>query len=148
MVCLGNICRSPLAHGILESKTEQSKVMVDSAGTSDFHIGEAPDKRSIAVAKKNNIDITQQKARQFTRADFENFDYIYVMDTSNYQNVISLAKDENQKEKVHLILNELSPLQNKEVPDPYYDGISGFDTVFEMLNESCNRIVSKLKKNE
>ena len=148
MVCLGNICRSPLAHGILESKTEQSKVMVDSAGTSDFHIGEAPDKRSIAVAKKNNIDITQQKARQFTRADFENFDYIYVMDTSNYQNVISLAKDENQKEKVHLILNELQPLQNKEVPDPYYDGISGFDTVFEMLNESCNRIVSKLKKNE
>ncbi len=148
MVCLGNICRSPLAHGILESKVEESKIFVDSAGTSGYHAGELPDSRSIAVAKKNNIDITNQRSRKFVSDDFDNFDLIYVMDESNYHNVISLAKNKEQRDKVHLILNELYPFENKEVPDPYYGGKSGFDNVFEMLDKSCEIIASKLNTYE
>ncbi len=148
MVCLGNICRSPLAHGILESKVDSSKIFVDSAGTSGYHSGELPDSRSIDVANKNGIDITEQRSRKFREEDFEKFDIIYVMDKSNYQNVISLANTKSQVDKVRLILNELYPNENKEVPDPYYGGASGFDDVFEMLDKSCDVIISKLENNE
>ena len=103
MVCLGNICRSPLAEGILKSKTFNSPILVDSAGTAAYHVGASPDERSIAIAKENGIDIANQRARKITTKDFETFDYIYVMDKSNYQNVLNLAKNKLQQQKVQLI---------------------------------------------
>jgi protein-tyrosine phosphatase len=144
MVCLGNICRSPLAEGILASKLPKKKFIVDSAGTGDWHVGHAPDKRSIAVAKKHKISIENQKGRQFSASDFDNFDYIYVMDSSNYANVIALAKSQEQKNKVKMILNELFPNENVDVPDPYYGLPNGFDTVYQMLDEVCDVISKKL----
>lgn len=144
MVCLGNICRSPLAEGILASKVDTSKVYVDSAGTSDWHVGKGPDTRSIATAKQFGIDITKQQARQFTVADFDAFDTIYVMDNSNYDNVIALARNEADKQKVKRILNEVSPGKNLEVPDPYYGGDSGFTDVYKMLDEAFEMVVKKL----
>lgn len=145
MVCLGNICRSPLAEGILQSKVGNS-IFVDSAGTADYHVGELPDKRSIAVAKKYGIDITKQRGKHFTKKHLEEFDYIYVMDKSNYENVIQLATSATNKQKVKLILNELHPNENLEVPDPYYGGDEGFQKVFQMLDEACEVIASKIKK--
>ena len=144
MVCLGNICRSPLAEGILASKVDTDKVMVDSAGTSDWHVGKKPDPRSIEVAEQFGIDISHQKARQFTVSDFDTFDKIYVMDNSNYENVIALARNEADKKKVERILNEVSPGENLEVPDPYYGGDSGFIKVYKMLDEAFEIVAKKL----
>jgi len=144
MVCLGNICRSPLAEGILKSKLPKDNYFVDSAGTGNYHIGAFPDKRSIAIAKKNNIDITDQRARQFSVSDFDNFDYVYVMDSSNYRNVIQLARNNEDISKVKLILNELGNISNLDVPDPYYGGELGFENVFQLLNQACDRIATKL----
>lgn len=143
MVCLGNICRSPLAEGILKSKVNSKKFYVDSAGTGAWHVGNPPDFRSIEVASKYGIDITSQEARQFTQEDFDKFDLIYVMDASNYQNLLKLAKNEENRSKVKMILNELYPGKNKEVPDPYYGGDHGFEKVYQMLEEACNLIVKK-----
>ena len=137
MVCLGNICRSPLAQGILESKASKN-IAVDSAGTAAYHIGNAPDSRSIAVAKENNIDISNLKARKFTTVDFENFDRIYVMDWSNYKNVKALASSAEHEKKVQLILGD------SEVPDPYYGETEDFKHCFTLLEEACNRIVKEL----
>lgn len=147
MVCLGNICRSPLAEGILQSKLPRNKCIVDSAGTANYHVGMAPDKRSIVTAKKFGIDISQQKCRQITKSDFETFDYIYVMDTSNYKNVIALAPDEKSKQKVKVILKELHTNEGFEVPDPYYGEMEDFEHVFHLLNEVCTIIASKIKSN-
>src|SRR5690554_6898014 len=122
MVCLGNICRSPLAEGILKSKVDPEKVFVDSAGTSNYHIGHSPDPRSISIAEQRKLDITSQLGRQFQVSDFHEFDHIYVMDMSNYHDVLSLARTEEDKKKVSLILNEIFPGENVEVPDPYYGG--------------------------
>lgn len=144
MVCLGNICRSPLAEGILASKLPKDKFTVDSAGTGSWHIGHAPDERSIAVAKKNQIQISHQKGRQFSTTDFDNFDYIYVMDNSNYTNVIALAQNQQQSDKVKLILNELFPDENVDVPDPYFGLTNGFEIVYNMLDEVCAVIAKKL----
>ncbi|MFA5557114.1 MAG: low molecular weight protein-tyrosine-phosphatase [Flavobacteriaceae bacterium] len=147
MVCLGNICRSPLAEGILQSKLNRSEFLVDSAGTGGWHSGEQPDKRSIRIAKKYGIDISSQRARQFTVIDFERFDYIYVMDSSNYQNVLSLAPDEQAKSKVKMVMNELFEDENVDVPDPYYGMEDGFENVYKLLNEVCTEIAQKLLKN-
>jgi protein-tyrosine phosphatase len=144
MVCLGNICRSPLAEGILAAKLPKEQYIVDSAGTGSWHIGHKPDSRSIATAKNYNIDISNQKARQFTNADFDLFDYIYVMDKSNYNNVIELAENKKQKDKVQLILNEIYPNENKEVPDPYFGLENGFEVVYSMLDEVSDHIAKKL----
>jgi protein-tyrosine phosphatase len=146
MVCLGNICRSPLAEGILKSKLPKDKFKVDSAGTGSWHIGHSPDKRSIATAKKNGLNISNQKGRQFTTTDFDTFNYIYVMDESNYKDIISLAKTLEQEKKVKLILNELFPNENVDVPDPYYGLENGFDSVYKMLDEACEVIAEKLIK--
>ncbi|MFQ3297260.1 MAG: protein-tyrosine phosphatase [Polaribacter sp.] len=143
MVCLGNICRSPLAEGILQSKVPQESFFVDSAGTAAYHVGNFPDERSIAVAEKYGIDITQQKARKFTLQDFLDFDIIYAMDKSNYQNIISLASSDEAIGKVKMILNETQPDKNLSVPDPYYGGDSGFEEVYKMLNEACDNIANK-----
>jgi protein-tyrosine phosphatase len=144
MVCLGNICRSPLAEGILASKLPKNKFRVDSAGTGPWHIGHSPDVRSIAVAKKNRINISNQKGRQFCKSDFDTYDYIFVMDNSNYENVVDLAETKDQKEKVNLILNELFPNENVDVPDPYFGLPNGFEIVYNMLDEVCDLIAKKL----
>jgi protein-tyrosine phosphatase len=144
MVCLGNICRSPLAEGILASKLPKDKFIVDSAGTGSWHIGRAPDNRSIATARKNGLNIADQKGRQFQKSDFETFDYIFVMDYSNYRDVTHLSENENQKNKVQLILDALYPNENVDVPDPYYGMENGFDMVYEMLDEACDIIAEKL----
>ncbi|HUH25751.1 MAG TPA: low molecular weight protein-tyrosine-phosphatase [Flavobacterium sp.] len=145
MVCLGNICRSPLAEGILKSKVNNTTVFVDSAGTGAWHSGELPDKRSIAIAKKYGIDLTDQRARLFLVEDFDRFDKIYVMDKSNYVNVCRLAPNNAAVEKVELILNESQSGKDLEVPDPYYGGDQGFENVYQMLNEACEKIKDKLE---
>lgn len=144
MVCLGNICRSPLAEGILASKLPKDKFTVDSAGTGSWHIGHHPDERSIAIAQKHKLDISKQKGRQFTKNDFDTFDYIYVMDNANYQDVVNLADNKGQTKKVQLILNELFPNENVDVPDPYFGLPNGFHTVYQMLDEVCDIIAEKL----
>nr|WP_294932066.1 low molecular weight protein-tyrosine-phosphatase [uncultured Flavobacterium sp.] len=146
MVCLGNICRSPLAEGILASKLPKDKFTVDSAGTGSWHVGHSPDKRSIAVAQKNGLCIDGQKGRQFKPSDFDEFDYIYVMDNSNYRDVIHLSKTPEHKNKVHLILNELFPDENVDVPDPYFGVTNGFENVYQMLDEVTDIIAEKLIK--
>eukprot|EP01089_Gocevia_fonbrunei_P003734 TRINITY_DN13690_c0_g1_i1.p1 TRINITY_DN13690_c0_g1~~TRINITY_DN13690_c0_g1_i1.p1 ORF type:complete len:152 (-),score=27.17 TRINITY_DN13690_c0_g1_i1:39-494(-) len=145
MVCLGNICRSPLAEGILRAKLQGTGYVVDSAGTAAYHSGEKPDSRSIDIAKKKGIDISKQKARQFKQEDFDTFDRIYVMDRSNYSNVLRLAPNSEAKKKVKLILNESSPGEDKEVPDPYYGGDKGFENVYNMLDLACDKIVESFK---
>ena len=145
MVCLGNICRSPLAEGILNSKLSSEKFFVDSAGTSNYHVGDLPDRRSVEIAKINKIDITNQRGRQFKVQDFDKFDIIYAMDNSNYENIIRLARNQQDIDKVKLILNELYPNENMAVPDPYYGGSDGFRNVFSLLNDACNIIADKLK---
>jgi len=144
MVCLGNICRSPLAEGILAHKTQHLNIKVDSAGTAGYHIGKLPDERSIEIAEKYNIDLTKQRARQFSRADFDDFDIIYAMDTNNYTHLISLANNETERNKVRLILNEVNPEKFESVPDPYYGGDDGFQNIYIMLNDACNKIISQI----
>lgn len=147
MVCLGNICRSPLAEGILKSKLPKDIFTVDSAGTSNYHINELPDSRSIEVAKKHTIDITKQRGRQFTSEDFDTFDLIYAMDTSNYKNIIKLARNPEDISKVRFILDEILNYNLKDVPDPYYGGGNGFDAVYEMLDTACEIIANKVVTN-
>ena len=143
MVCLGNICRSPVAQGILDQKCNQLKLdwIVDSAGTSGWHNGDLPDPRSINTASANGIDITNQRSRLFVKEDFQNFDLILAMDSSNYQNILKLAVSEDDKQKVKLILNYVFPGENRAVPDPYYN--DGFDHVFGLLDAACDRLVKE-----
>ncbi|MBJ2175327.1 low molecular weight phosphotyrosine protein phosphatase [Aureibaculum sp. A20] len=148
MVCLGNICRSPLAEGILKSKVNSQKVFIDSAGTGGYHIGKLPDSRSIAVAKKYNIDITDQRCRKFQQSDFDEFDLIYVMDAFNRDDILRLARNENDSAKVKMILNELFPDENVDVPDPYHDTERGFENVYQMLDKSCAIIANTLNDGE
>ncbi|MDF0705995.1 MAG: low molecular weight protein-tyrosine-phosphatase [Bacteroidota bacterium] len=143
MVCLGNICRSPLAEGILKSKVDSDSVFVDSAGTAGYHVGNPPDKRSIAVARKYGINISEQKCRKFSSLDFLEFDHIYVMDRSNFSDVASLAKNKEEAAKVKLLLSE-TELGIKEVPDPYYGGDDGFENVYQMIDRACEAIANKL----
>lgn len=144
MVCLGNICRSPLAEGILKSKLPKDLFTVDSAGTASYHIGSSPDIRSIAVAKKHGLDISNLSGRQFESTDFNTFDFIYVMDDSNYINVCNLSSNDEEKAKVKFILNEVYPDENYNVPDPYYGGDSGFENVYKMLDEACAILADSL----
>lgn len=135
MVCLGNICRSPLAEGILKSKLN-ANFEVDSAGTAAYHVGNPPDKRSIAVAQQFGIDISQQRARQFKKDDFNSFDLIIVMDQNNYNDVVELATPA-QRRKVHLLR------ENNEIPDPYYGDASAFEAVFHLIDTACETLVKK-----
>ncbi len=144
MVCLGNICRSPLAEGILKSKVDTAKFFVDSAGTAGYHIGNAPDPRSIKVAQNHNIDISSQVCRRFIVSDFDTFDLIYAMDKSNYGNIIGMARNKADAEKVKLLLNEIDAT-DQEVPDPYYDADDGFETVFQLIDKACTNIADKLE---
>jgi protein-tyrosine phosphatase len=144
MVCLGNICRSPLAEGILQSKVNKNLIFVDSAGTAAYHVGKLPDKRSIKVAGKYGIHISSQKARKFTVQDFDVFDVIYVMDVSNYQNVLSMARNQDDIQKVKMILNETYSNKKESVPDPYYGEGDGFEEVYKMLDVACTVIAENV----
>ncbi len=148
MVCLGNICRSPLAEGILRAKTEKLglNVKIDSAGTSNYHIGEHPDKRTVLNAMNHGIDVSKLKARQFIVDDFDAFDRIFVMDSSNYSDVISLARNNDDKRKVELLLNCVYPMSNMSVPDPYFGGEQGFENVYILLDKACELIAESLQK--
>lgn len=144
MVCLGNICRSPLAEGILKAKIRENRLnwKVDSAGTGSWHIGELPDPRSVATARKNGINITDQRARQFRVSDLDEFDLILTMDRSNQRDVLRFAKTDEQRAKVQMIMNFVHTGKNMDVPDPYWDD-EGFDKVYQMLQEACDAIIAK-----
>jgi protein-tyrosine phosphatase len=148
MVCLGNICRSPLAEGILRAKAMEHNIqlIVDSAGTSAYHAGGPPDKRSVAVAKAHGLDIQHQISRQFSVQDFDTFDFIYVMDDSNYEDILSLARSQKDRQKVSLILDKTAPGKHNNVPDPYYGGKDGFENMYQLLDTACDAIVAELKK--
>jgi len=135
MVCLGNICRSPLAHGIFEHLSKDFSITVDSAGTANYHAGNAPDPRSIKTAAAKGINIANQKARQFIAADFVAFDYIFVMDQENLNNVLKLAETESGRKKVRLLLG------SDEVEDPYYGGDQGFKNFFDKIEKACKNII-------
>lgn len=147
MVCLGNICRSPIADGLLRAKVakEGLNVVVDSAGTSGHHIGEAPDPRMRATAKSMGVNIDDLSSRQFVQADYDHFDLIYAMDSSNRDNMFRLARNDEDRAKVKLILNEIYPGEDMSVPDPYYGGEQGFTDVFNMLDEATTKIIKDLK---
>jgi len=146
MVCLGNICRSPLAEGIMQSKIAQHELdwTVDSAGTSGHHDGQKPDIRSIKIAQKNGLDITNQRSRKLIAKDLEEFDLVCVMDSSNYINVRMLSRNSAHHKKIQLIMNFSQPDRNVNVTDPYY-GDEGFDRVYEMLEEACDAIIDQHK---
>lgn len=146
MVCLGNICRSPLAEGILQNKANKAGVSieVDSAGTAAYHAGERPDIRSQEIARKHGIDLSKQRARKFVTADFDTFDLIFVMDQANYADVIAKARHDQDINKVSLILNKAFPGSNRQVPDPYYGGKDGFQHVYNLLDSACDTIIKEL----
>lgn len=136
MICLGNICRSPLAHGIMEHLVKQQGLdwTVDSAGTGNWHIGSAPDHRSVAVARRYGVDISTQACRQFSASDFDQFDRIFVMDRMNLRDVLDKARNDEDRQKVRLLLD------TEVVPDPYYDD-DQFDPVYQMILNGCKRII-------
>lgn len=144
-VCLGNICRSPVAEGIMlylvQEGGHQKKWHIDSAGTAGYHIGEAPDPRTIRNAKKNGVDLSALRARKFSVADFDAFDRIYVMDESNYHNVISLTKNPEHHKKVDLLLNLSHPGKGLPVPDPYYGNEQNFEEVFQLVYAACKKLL-------
>jgi len=144
MVCLGNICRSPLAEGLLKSKLDAEKFIVDSAGTGHWHVGNTPDPRSIKVAQAHNLDISAQRGMLFQPEFFEQYDHIFVMDQSNYHDITSMARSEEERGKVHLILEELFPEEQVDVPDPYTGGDQGFENVYRMLDEATDKIANRL----
>ncbi|MDB9963970.1 low molecular weight phosphotyrosine protein phosphatase [Vicingaceae bacterium] len=150
MTCLGNICRSPLAEGILEKKIAESglDVSVDSAATSDYHVGDKPDPRSISKAAEYGIDITAQRGRQIQKSDFQEFDRIFVMDTSNYLNTVALTKNLEEIEKVEMILNLINPGSNQSVPDPYFGGEDCFENVYRLLDTACDVVIKQIKNEQ
>lgn len=145
MVCLGNICRSPMAEGILKRKARDSGlvIFVDSAGTSNWHQDELPDERAMAEMQLHDIDISNQRSRPFKTADFDKFDHILVMDSSNKATVLSLARNAKDEAKVHMILDFGSEKKGLSVPDPYYD--DGFNRVYELLDYACDAFLDTLK---
>lgn len=145
-ICLGNICRSPLAEGIMLHLKQKNNLQleIDSAGTANYHVNEAPDPRTIANAKKNGVDLSALRARQFHINDFDAFDKIYVMDKNNLKNVLALAKDQKHKEKVSLFLNSVYPGKDLEVPDPYYGNEKEFEDVFQLVYKACELYITTL----
>ena len=142
MVCLGNICRSPLAEGIMRHEAKKAGLNweVDSAGTGNWHVGEGPDRRSTHTARRFSIDISQQVCRLFNVQDFDDFDLILVMDKSNLKNILAMARNPQDAAKVRLLLGD------KEVPDPYYDDTQ-FEPVFKMIEAGCKKIIEELRSN-
>lgn len=150
MVCLGNICRSPLAEGILQDKVKKLglNAQIESAGTGNYHVGEGADPRSVEVASRNNIDINSHTARQFRTSDFDHYDLIFAMDASNYNNILKLSRNEADRKKVRMLMNEIQPGENIDVPDPYFGGENGFDMVFDMINRACDKIAERIAESQ
>ena len=146
-VCLGNICRSAIAEGILRDKikSQELNLTVESAGTANYHVGEAPDKRMQEKAIEHGLNISNQRGRQFTAEDFDEFDYIFAMDESNQANILQLTRNKTDKNKVELFLNLSNPNMDLSVPDPYYGGEQGFEDVYQMLNEACDIFLKNLE---
>ena len=148
-VCLGNICRSPSAEGVFRNLVKSSnlsqKIIVDSAGTSDWHIGKAPDPRAQLMAKQRNIDLQFLRARQIAIDDFSNYDYVIAMDNSNKENLLQICPD-NQKHRVHLFLDFTDKFTEIEVPDPYYGGDEGFEHVFDMIMEASRGLLDDIQQ--
>ena len=149
MVCLGNICRSPIADGLLRKKVIEYglDVDVDSAGTIALHQGKAPDNRMIETALKNGTDISMLRARQFLAEDFDRFDYIFAMDFSNKKNILSLARNESDQFKVHTLLGYLTDQEEASVPDPYYGNQKDFDHVYDLVDKATDVLIEKIKLN-
>ena len=145
-VCTGNICRSPLAEAILRDKLKKTSIIaeVDSCGFESFHVGDPPDSRAQVVAARRGLDMSNLRARLFELRDFDRFDYIYAMDSSHYQNLMRLARNESDRSKVDYMLNKLYPGQNLSVQDPWYHDIKAFEKVYLQLDEACEQIVEKL----
>jgi protein-tyrosine phosphatase len=148
MVCLGNICRSPLAEGILQKKALKAGLnwQVDSAGTNGYHTGEPPHQLSIKVAKLNGIDICEQRSRKFTAADFEEYDIIYAMAADVIDDMKRIARNSFDANKVSLFLKASFPGEERDVPDPWYGGEDGYHEVFEIINNNCDSIIKKYTK--
>lgn len=149
MVCLGNICRSPLAEGIL--KEHLSKIpgdfYIDSAGTGAWHVGSPPDPRSIAAAQRKGISISEQRARQLKRSDFDEFDLIFTMDESIHSDVKKLAGDPVHHTKIHL-LRTYAGHHDSKVPDPYYESDEAFDNVYALIDEACVKIAAAIQNQQ
>ncbi len=145
MVCLGNICRSPLAEGILEHKAKQRGLdwLVDSAGTNGYHVGQAPHKLSQKVAKLNGIDICHQRAKNFAKEDFDKYDKIYALADDVLDEIKWIAKEKYNSQKADLLLNELYPGENKSVPDPWYGTEPGFHEAYKLIESACMQIINK-----
>lgn len=148
MVCLGNICRSPMAEGVMRQKIEKYHLnaSVDSCGTAAYHVGQSPDIRGIQTLKKYNIDIAQLQGRQFQSSDFDTFDEIFVMDTENLSDILKKARNQKEKEKVRLLMDEIHPGMQKIVPDPYYGNLNDFETTYELIEKACEKIALRLSK--
>jgi protein-tyrosine phosphatase len=134
-----------MAEGILKHQLNAAGIeaLVDSAGTSSWHAGEAPDHRAIQECRKNGVDISKQRSRPFTAADLDQFDLIFAMDQENFQNILKLVTNDEQSGKVHMIMNTVHPGRNMAVPDPYYGGPQGFTTVFRMLEQASDKIIEQ-----
>lgn len=146
MVCLGNICRSPMAEGIMRQKIEENALnaTVNSCGTAPFHIGQTPDIRAIQTLKKYDIDISQHLGQQFGIADFDAYDLIYAMDGSNYSDLIAQARNNKDEEKIKLLMDEIYPGMQKIVPDPYFGGLDGFEETYTLVEEACEHLAKRL----
>jgi protein-tyrosine phosphatase len=140
MVCLGNICRSPLAEGIMQHLAKQEGLdwEIDSAGTGNWHVGQGPDRRSVRVAHTYGIDISKQVCRLFRQSDYDTFDHILVMDKSNLANVLAFARNDTDRKKVELLLGD------KAVPDPYHDDAQ-FDPIFKLIEQGCKDFIKRYK---
>jgi protein-tyrosine phosphatase len=149
MVCLGNICRSPLAEGILRAKIEAEGLSweVDSVGIGAWHMGEAPDRRSIAIARRHGIDISSQRARRLQAADLEAFDLIFAMDEQNYQDILRLDGKRRYRHKVSLLMSLAHPDKKVSIPDPYWND-DGFEKVFQMIEQACEALVRRYGRGE
>ena len=147
MVCLGNICRSPLAEGILQDKAFKAGLTwsIESSGTNSYHTGEPPHPLSQKVAKLNGIDISKQRAKRFTASDFDRYDKIYAMAKDVMEDMRRIAKNKYDESKVDLLMNELYPGKNRDVPDPYYGAEAGYHEVYKMIDEVCDTIILKYK---
>lgn len=147
-VCMGNICRSPTAEGVFRhlvtSQTLHKKILIDSAGTHAYHIGEQPDPRAINTARQRGVDLARLRARRVTAQDLEQFDYILAMDRDNHQNLLAICPP-GHEHKVRLFLEFAPELDFDEVPDPYYGGISGFDRVLDMIEAASEGLLQELR---
>jgi protein-tyrosine phosphatase len=148
-VCMGNICRSPTAHGVFRDLVKQRNlhkwIQIDSAGTHAYHVGEPPDRRAQNTATQRGIDLSDLRARPVNRKDFDAFDYILAMDEANYSSLMAVCP-EHARNKVHLFLSFAPHLNRREVPDPYYGGNTGFENVFDMIDHAAKGLLDDIEQ--